>query len=285
MTSLGELKSHKANTCWWCGSEANSAEHMIKSTDAKRIFAGKENGQPVIAVPVGSALNLPTRFFPVQGPNSKHIKFGPIFCQNCNNARSQSFDKSYDAFINYWFENQAKIRNEQKIDFRRVYGRYWSNETFNMGKYLLKHVGCRIADSGLEVPSFINEYLDGNNRSFPKVHIGFCIDPGYEYFCEELSKVTNEPHSIVSLSELESDVNRLFHGLAFQKIKPRYPTYISGSMHLGVLKIEWMVAFEDMANPFKYPFNSPTYRLKTQDSITRAEVQEIVARSASALQA
>lgn len=284
MTSLGELKSHKANTCWWCGSEADSAEHMIKSTDAKRMFAEKLDSQPVIAVPVGSAPTLPAKFFPVQGPNSKHIKFGPIFCQNCNNARSQPFDKAYDAFINYWFENQTKIMNEQKIDFRRVYSRHWSNETFKMGKYLLKHVSCRIAESGYEVPSYIIEYLNTNARSFPKVHLGFAIDRAYVYLCEELAKVTGEQHSIIALDELNPIVEEPALDSAFGVIHPKHLTSISGAMYLGALKFEWVVAFEDMANPFKYPFSSPTYRLKTEDSITRAEVQEIVSPCAEALQ-
>lgn len=279
MNNVNKLGVHPKGECWWCGEIADSAEHMIKKSDVKRMFSEKEPEQPILAIRYSeSGEGFPEQNI-VQGPNSGYIKFSRILCSKCNNAKSQPFDKSFSIFSDYISKNQEKILTDLRIDFRKVYGRYWSNETFNLGKYLLKHIGCRIADSGIAVPKSILEYMNCNIRKFPYVHIGFCVDRKNSSFSDELSLYTKESHSILELTPIAPEIREWNVETAFGFEESRQIlANVSGAMYLGILKVEWLVPFQEIVNPFTYPFRSPKYELKHYDSVSTETIQSVMAR-------
>lgn len=53
-----------------------------------------------------------------------------------------------------------------------MYGEDWPTQRTNLIKYWVKHVSCRAAEIGLEIPLGVREYLDDPHASGPPPHIG-----------------------------------------------------------------------------------------------------------------
>jgi hypothetical protein len=81
-------------------------------------------------------------------------------CQNCNNSRSQPFDRAYDKFISYLSDNEATIAVDRRFRFSSIYGSAWPNERANLIKYWAKHICCRAVESGLVIPERLIDYLN-----------------------------------------------------------------------------------------------------------------------------
>jgi hypothetical protein len=132
--------------CWICGKLADSAEHKIKKSDIVRIHGtgSYKNGEVL--------LHQKESFTPIQGSNSKLVKYNKILCSDCNNSFSQPFDKAYDRFIDYICENKALVLKRRFVNFQEVYGDNFADEQRNLYKYFVKSFGCRLAHYGDPIP-------------------------------------------------------------------------------------------------------------------------------------
>jgi len=110
----------------------------------------------------------------VQGPDSTVVKFSPTMCQNCNNSRSQPFDRAYDKFIAYMSANESIIAVDRRFRFSDIYGPEWPAERLNLIKYWGKHVCCMAAENGIQIPDQLIAYLDGASTGAPP-HIRFDV--------------------------------------------------------------------------------------------------------------
>ncbi len=90
--------------CWICGSIAETGEHMIKVSDLRDLF-----GHTTTKTPLYRKVNNEHPEI-VQGSNSPKLKFQNKLCAECNNARTQLHDRSWEALA---------------IDFRISNAIYW----------------------------------------------------------------------------------------------------------------------------------------------------------------
>lgn len=96
----------------------------------------------------------------VPSSNSKILKYEPIICSKCNNDTSQSWDKAYEIFEKWVFENSKIIFKNRFIPLELVYGTdEFSYQCPNLYKYFVKAFGCRLASSGASVPKDLVKLL------------------------------------------------------------------------------------------------------------------------------
>ncbi len=149
--------------CWWCGKKADSREHKYKKTDIIREF-GKGPFQKELLRISGSRIGNGKY---VQGPNSNHLKYSSIICSSCNNDNSQQFDFSYTRLMDFLKANEEVIFQTRAFDLFEIFGENWKDEAENVIKYLIKHIGCRLAESNIEVSRDIVNYLNG--KGYPQL--------------------------------------------------------------------------------------------------------------------
>ncbi len=97
----------------------------------------------------------------VPSPKSKIVSYDPIICSNCNNKKSQPWDRAYEIFEKWIFENSKIIFENRLIRLDLVY----ENETYsyqcpNLYKFFVKAFGCRLASIGFSVPKDLVDLLD-----------------------------------------------------------------------------------------------------------------------------
>jgi|TARA_Y100001973_G_C5209118_1_gene343996 hypothetical protein len=143
------------NQCWICGSPANSAEHKFKKSDIVRAHGkGPYKGDRELAHVVADYQKL------IQGANSSALKYPKSLCANCNNVKSQPWDRAYDQLVDWVLRNEAEILKKRFIDFNQVFGNYYEDLQRNLYKYYAKSFGCRLADAGHPVPSDVVKLFD-----------------------------------------------------------------------------------------------------------------------------
>jgi hypothetical protein len=149
------------NHCWWCGNEADSAEHKYKQTDLKREF-GKVpyKGRKEIVRGISGKLRK------ILGPNSKEVKFKKNICQNCNNNKSQSFDSEYEKFTKYIKNHENEIISKRQFIFSEIYGDSWADCRANLLRYYVKHICCRLASNNIFIRNEIINFLNGTSKLF-----------------------------------------------------------------------------------------------------------------------
>lgn len=147
-----KIQPYKEGRCWWCGKRANSQEHRHKKSDVKHIFGNKFEGEPVIIRD-----NYQKE---VQGPDSKLLKFEKVLCQDCNNRRSQPFDRAYDLFVSYVLENYDEILDKRIIDLNDIVKTDAINFKHNIFRYLTKVFCCRLASNNITIGSELIEFLN-----------------------------------------------------------------------------------------------------------------------------
>jgi hypothetical protein len=159
--------------CWWCGATADSREHKYKRTDLTRTFGpGPYVGDAAIVRGVDGMSRQ------VQGPKSDELKFPPVLCATCNNARSQPFDFAYDLFTEFVTQYGDRILRDRTFRLSDVYDGTWRTAKDDLAKYYVKHIGCRLADAGIKVEQPILDYLDGRSRHLSGLQMRFGIHGG-----------------------------------------------------------------------------------------------------------
>jgi hypothetical protein len=175
--SMPEVPRHHrydyGGRCWWCGGTADSKEHKYKRTDLTRTFGpGPYVGDAAVVRGVEGMSRQ------VQGPKSDELKFPPVLCATCNNARSQPFDLAYDVFAEFISKYEDRILRTGTFRFSDVYGGTWRTAKEHLAKYYVKHIGCRLVDAGLKVEQPVLDYLDGRSRHLSGLQMRFGIHGG-----------------------------------------------------------------------------------------------------------
>ena len=158
---MAEFVRAQIGTCWWCGGTANSREHKFKRTDIERGFGRGpyRNGRTL------ERHGYDRRPSDVTGSKSKVFKFEPMICARCNGERSRLFDSAYDQFMDYLFGNEAAVLGSGEVDLRRIYGDEWGSKGFDLARYFVKHICCRLANVAehreIWLDTRLTEFLDG----------------------------------------------------------------------------------------------------------------------------
>jgi len=169
--------------CWWCGATADSREHKIAAAELRLNHGGGSWVGDSGVVHVDGDLTVRD----VQGAKADILKWEPNLCQNCNNARSQPFDRAYISMLRYLDQHEEEVGSTGVFRFSDVYGDDWVSGRANLVRYWLKHICCRAAVIGLEVPRAVVEYMDDSTATGPAPHTAMVLlvnDPVFRFQME-----------------------------------------------------------------------------------------------------
>jgi len=161
----------KVRGCWICGLPANSREHKIKRSDFVRRY-GRQSFQSL-----GGMLHfLAGEAHEVQGPNDKRLTYDPMICSDCNNTKSQPWDKAYEQFERWVFEHSRETLKRRFILMEEVFGSdNFSSACPAFYKYFVKAFGCRLVNSGMAVPDDLVSLLS-KDQFRTKLRLTFAVN-------------------------------------------------------------------------------------------------------------
>jgi hypothetical protein len=179
-------------TCWICNNPADTREHVIKQSDIRRLFGRGpyQKGKRLMRTDPNQRKRL------IQSEDSVHIKYKRGLCENCNSARSQSWDEVYDKFMEFVQVSDKALKSTRRLDFNRIVQNSVSEFATNLYSYFVKAFGCQLQEQGQKPPSELSEYLLGN-RDNTNLCITFAV---YENMPMTL------PSPMVEIHGLEGDI-------------------------------------------------------------------------------
>jgi hypothetical protein len=156
--------------CWICGGPADSSEHSIKKSDVLRAYgSGPYRGDTApVHVKAGHVM-------PVQGPESRRIKYDRNLCHRCNTTGTQLFDRAYDQLLDWIHDHEPEVLRLRVIDFAEVFSAGWEISQRNLFKYFVKSLGCRIVSSQRTVPKDLIKIFD-RDRFRTRLVISFSVN-------------------------------------------------------------------------------------------------------------
>lgn len=186
-------KTKSAQTCWICGSVADSSEHSAKKSDLSKVF-GKG------PYPIGQRLlkkGEDGKQALIQSPDSVHLKFENVICHYCNTTRTQPFDYAYEKFVSYLISNPHYVLKSRALNFNLIFGKQSRKCVANLYKYFVKAFGCALADSSIPVPTDMVNYILGNSYA-TKLRISFAV-------YEDLLHLSKNIAGVIQVHTLEGD--------------------------------------------------------------------------------
>jgi hypothetical protein len=159
---LGRLVKIASGKCYWCQErDADSREHKFKRSDLIR-----EHGRGELRAGRTLVTHRGEKAYEHRSTKNDALKFSPSLCSDCNNSRSQPFDRAYDRFIEWIFENEERVLADRSIDLEEALGSEWARTSEDILRYFVKHICCRLAetvrsDGGTLLPGDALSFLDG----------------------------------------------------------------------------------------------------------------------------
>jgi len=170
--------------CWWCGKIGDSGEHKFKRTDIISEFGDSfkdKNDHPVFV--------KDNRTYQLRSPNSKFMKFKKVLCSDCNNDRSQKFDRAYDKFIAYIFANFEKLKYAGFINFSEVFESNWKTNKRYVYSYFIKHFCCRLAINGIKINNSLIEFLDETKDFLEFININLVLRADLKAYLDKMTEL------------------------------------------------------------------------------------------------
>lgn len=159
--------------CWWCGDVATTEEHRIKASTLRRVGrAADGTTEPSNVFKKSSDYEGALRTL----RKGAQVRWRKNMCADCNNSRSQPFDRAYDVFEAFLVSRFDAIVGWTHLDWRDVYGDEWQGGARNLARYFAKQLGCMLATYDLPVPDDVRRFLDGGDRC-PSVSFMLVINP------------------------------------------------------------------------------------------------------------
>ncbi len=175
-------------SCWICGAPADSREHIFKRSDFTRRYGSLPFKH------IGGMLHFKgNKGKNVPSSNSKILKYEPLICERCNNNTSQPWDKAYEIFEKWVFDNSKSIFKNRFIPLEIVYGEEkFPYQCSNLYKYFVKAFGCRLASSGASVPKDLVKLLP---KKYFVTKLRLCFSINESIFVMEPEDRDNWVHS------------------------------------------------------------------------------------------
>lgn len=143
-------------SCWICGATGNlSGEHKIKKTDL--------NKHPKVSPGIWRGYDGQEK--PIQGLNSKLLKFENSICTTCNNQTTQQADLCYDKFRNNAAETIKNALDDNLDGFELSKTSSLDNTTrIELARYFGKHIGCQINHNKFPIPRRLSSFVGGRTN-------------------------------------------------------------------------------------------------------------------------
>lgn len=138
--------------CWICGADADSAEHMTKASDIRAIYPELNSKAPVYRQSRGRLNEI------VQGPKSELLKFAPSLCADCNNRRSQPWDRAWEALERGAREAKPALRAGDRLPLSQIFPIHRDDSMVHVLQYFTKQIGCHAVE--YDVPLPVKQFAD-----------------------------------------------------------------------------------------------------------------------------
>lgn len=159
--ALEHLQVPASDRCWWCDDMATTEEHRIKASTLRRV-AKLDDG----TVTPGNVFKKSSDYEATLHSLKKgtQVRWRKNLCGNCNNSKSQPFDRAYDDFEAFLVEHIDVMSAWERLDWQTVYGSDWREKARNLARYFSKQLGCMLATYQLQVPAELVQFLNGADR-------------------------------------------------------------------------------------------------------------------------
>lgn len=156
------------NSCWICGSPANSGEHIPKASNLKDLFGNVTQQKPLYF----NSKGLKNK--PLQSINSTLLKLR-VLCSACNNSRTQNSDLAWDEFNSFLTKNSKCLKPLSKISFNKVYKYNSRKKALSFHLYAVKLFGCIASEFGLQLD--LIELANSILRNKPNQYVYIAVGP------------------------------------------------------------------------------------------------------------
>lgn len=132
-------------SCWICGEEGDSGEHLIKASDIKSLFGVITQENPVLY----HDDNVKNRF--VGSSKSDKFKSKALICRNCNNSRTAPHDRAWQKLSEHLRSFDLGSRGPLKVRLEKVFASNIYKHALDVHLFFVKLFGCRIVESDMPV--------------------------------------------------------------------------------------------------------------------------------------
>lgn len=162
--------------CWICDGIATTGEHLIKVSDLRTEFP---------KFPVYYHTNT-QRNVKIQGIKSKKLKSNALICAQCNNERTQPYDRAWENLSSFLNSRRPLIQSGDRIKLSMVFPGAIHTQMLNVHLYFVKLFGCLIQeyDIPINLKPFSNAIL--NNKPHENIYIVLCPTLAGVIACKDL---------------------------------------------------------------------------------------------------
>ena len=183
------------STCWLCGAEADSSEHMVKASDFRSIFPGVDQRNPVFRH------SKERRNLSVKGGNADALKFRPSLCQYCNNTRTQPHDRAWEALSTA--SRAGPLVPGAALPIARAFGPQARDSMLAVHLYFLKLLGCYAIEHKVPLPTRDFAVAILGNVAHPHVYLGFVAVQSNarknDIFVGDIQAINRGPQTVASV--------------------------------------------------------------------------------------
>lgn len=153
--------------CWICRAQpGDTSEHRFKASDIRAKAPAVSQKTPVYLQRGSKATNIK-----VGSAKSKVLTFEQSICADCNNARTQPYDKAWENLSKYLQQNWHDIKRRSRFDLSKPFPGGTRAAALQVHLYFVKLFGCKLnADNvGIDLAPFSKALLSGTMH--PEVSI------------------------------------------------------------------------------------------------------------------
>jgi hypothetical protein len=160
-----------APLCWICNIKpANSGEHKTKRSDLLAVLGKPTQAEPFYYHDLEQANRL------VQGLGAQILKSPIRICAECNNARTQPYDRAWERMSDRLRGRRLKVGSWVRAN--RIFPYDTRREMKNVHLFFLKLFGCMLCEAkanGHDLPIDIAPFSEAimSGRPHPEVHLQF----------------------------------------------------------------------------------------------------------------
>jgi len=154
--------------CWICGNEGSTGEHLTKASDLKSRF-GTVTQQSPIYLHTDQKRNI--RINSIK--KSHELKSSAFICPHCNNARTATHDRAWEALSKYLRSKTQPIKKGDIIRLEKVFPGAVKRSMLHVHLYFVKLFGCAVVAHNIpvEIGPFSDAIMYG--RPHEKIYLSF----------------------------------------------------------------------------------------------------------------
>lgn len=150
--------------CWICGQKSDSGEHIVKSSDIKRILGESRNRIFLNNDRYKNKI--------IQSRKSDLLKYKNSICHDCNTNKTASHDAAWDILSSHMI-NRRNVKPGDRIKLNKVFRGSHRDQSIRTHLYFVKLFGCFLNEV---LPSFnltSLSYSILNNKAHSKIFLEF----------------------------------------------------------------------------------------------------------------